>query len=154
MASAVARSNAATRSAGMPNCAARSRNSSSHQRSRQRARSRRASGAWSDRVELPGDIRGYRLAEAPAGDAAFAAGIAEVPGAEVLNEVVINQVLFRFDSDDLTAAALKAVQEGGVAWMSGSTWQGRQAIRISVSNWQTTAEDIDRTVAEFARAAG
>jgi glutamate/tyrosine decarboxylase-like PLP-dependent enzyme len=84
----------------------------------------------------------------------FAAGIAEVPGAEVLNEVVINQVLFRFDSDDRTAAALKAVQEGGVAWMSGSTWQGRQAIRISVSNWQTTAEDIDRTVAEFARAAG
>jgi threonine aldolase len=84
----------------------------------------------------------------------FATGIAEVPGAEVLNEVVINQVLFRFDSDDLTAAALKAVQEGGVAWMSGSTWQGRQAIRISVSNWQTTAEDIDRTVAEFARAAG
>ena len=83
----------------------------------------------------------------------FAAGIAEVPGAEVLNEVVINQVLFRFDSDDRTTAALKAVQEGGVAWMSGSTWQGRQAIRISVSNWQTTAEDIDRTVAEFARAA-
>ena len=38
--------------------------------------------------------------------------------------------------------------------MSGSRWQGRQAIRISVSNWQTTAEDIDRTVAEFARAAG
>jgi glutamate/tyrosine decarboxylase-like PLP-dependent enzyme len=84
----------------------------------------------------------------------FAAGIAEVPGAEVLNEVVINQVLFRFDSDDRTVAALKAVQDGGVAWMSGSTWQGRQAIRISVSNWQTTAEDIDRTVAEFARAAG
>jgi glutamate/tyrosine decarboxylase-like PLP-dependent enzyme len=84
----------------------------------------------------------------------FAAGIADVPGAEVLNEVVINQVLFRFDSDDRTAAALKAVQEGSVAWMSGSTWQGRQAIRISVSNWQTTAEDIDRTIAEFARAAG
>jgi glutamate/tyrosine decarboxylase-like PLP-dependent enzyme len=84
----------------------------------------------------------------------FTAGIAEVPGAEELNEVVINQVLFRFDSDDRTVVALKAVQDGGVAWMSGSTWQGRQAIRISVSNWQTTAEDIDRTVAEFARAAG
>jgi hypothetical protein len=38
--------------------------------------------------------------------------------------------------------------------MSGSTWDGRAAIRISVSNWQTTAEDIDRTVAEFARAVG
>jgi glutamate/tyrosine decarboxylase-like PLP-dependent enzyme len=84
----------------------------------------------------------------------FAVGIAEVPGVEVLNDVVLNQVLFRFDSDERTAAALKAVQDSGVAWMSGSTWDGRAAIRISVSNWQTTAEDIDRTVAEFARAAG
>jgi glutamate/tyrosine decarboxylase-like PLP-dependent enzyme len=86
--------------------------------------------------------------------ARLAAGIAEVPGVEVLNDVVLNQVLFRFDSDERTAAALKAVQDSGVAWMSGSTWDGRAAIRISVSNWQTTAEDIDRTVAEFARAAG
>jgi hypothetical protein len=65
---------------------------------------------------------------------------------------VLNQVLFRFESDERTAAALAAVQEGGVAWMSGSTWQGRGAIRISVSNWQTTADDVDRTVAAFARA--
>jgi glutamate/tyrosine decarboxylase-like PLP-dependent enzyme len=85
--------------------------------------------------------------------AQFAAGIVELPGVEVLNEIVINQVLFRFDSDERTLAALAAVQDSGVAWMSGSTWQGRQAIRISVSNWQTTAEDIDRTLAEFARAA-
>ncbi len=70
---------------------------------------------------------------------------------EVLNEVVLNQVLFRFDSDDRTAAVLKRVQEGGVAWMSGTTWQGRGAIRISVSNWSTTEDDVDRTIAEFAR---
>jgi glutamate/tyrosine decarboxylase-like PLP-dependent enzyme len=80
----------------------------------------------------------------------FAAGIAEVPGVEVLNEVVLNQVLFRFDSDKETAAKLAAVQQSGVAWMSGTTWAGRQAIRISVSNWQTTGEDVDRTVAAFA----
>ncbi len=79
----------------------------------------------------------------------FAAGIAAVPGVEVLNEVVLNQVLFRFESDERTLAVLAAVQRSGVAWMSGSVWQGRQAIRISVSNWQTTAEDIDRTVAQF-----
>jgi glutamate/tyrosine decarboxylase-like PLP-dependent enzyme len=79
----------------------------------------------------------------------FAAGITEVPGAEVLNEVVLNQVLFRFDSDERTQAVLAAVQKGGVAWMSGTTWAGRQAIRLSVSNWQTTEEDIDRTVAAF-----
>ena len=81
--------------------------------------------------------------------ARFAAGIAELPGVEVLNDVVLNQVLFRFESDERTLAALRAVQESGVAWMGGTVWQGRQAIRISVSNWQTTADDIDRTVAQF-----
>jgi glutamate/tyrosine decarboxylase-like PLP-dependent enzyme len=85
--------------------------------------------------------------------ARFAEGIAEVPGVEVLNEVVLNQVLFRFESDERTLAVLDAVQRSGEAWMSGSVWDGRQAIRISVSNWQTTEEDIDRTVAAFADAA-
>jgi glutamate/tyrosine decarboxylase-like PLP-dependent enzyme len=79
----------------------------------------------------------------------FADGVAEVPGVEVLNEVVLNQVLFRFDSDERTQSALAAVQQSGVAWMSGSVWDGRQAIRISVSNWQTAEDDIDRTVAAF-----
>jgi glutamate/tyrosine decarboxylase-like PLP-dependent enzyme len=82
----------------------------------------------------------------------FAAGIADVPGVEVLNDVVLNQVLFRFESDERTQSVLAAVQESGVAWMSGSTWAGRQAIRISVSSWQTTEEDIDRTVEAFAAA--
>jgi glutamate/tyrosine decarboxylase-like PLP-dependent enzyme len=84
----------------------------------------------------------------------FADGIAELPGVEVLNEVVLNQVLFRFDSDERTADVLGRVQESGEAWMSGTTWQGRGAIRISVSNWSTTDEDVDRTVAAFARAVG
>jgi glutamate/tyrosine decarboxylase-like PLP-dependent enzyme len=79
----------------------------------------------------------------------FSEGIAEVSGAEVLNEVVLNQVLFRFESDERTAAALAAVQQSGIAWMSGSVWDGRQAIRLSVSNWQTAEDDIDRTVAAF-----
>ena len=65
---------------------------------------------------------------------------------------MINQVLFRFETDERTLAALKAVQASGEAWMSGSMFQGRQAIRISVSNWQTTEADIDRTVAAFAAA--
>jgi glutamate/tyrosine decarboxylase-like PLP-dependent enzyme len=83
----------------------------------------------------------------------FAAELAELPGAEVLNEVVLNQVLLRFDGDERTAAVLQAVQESGEAWMSGATWQGRAAIRISVSNWQTSDGDVDRTLAAFARAA-
>jgi glutamate/tyrosine decarboxylase-like PLP-dependent enzyme len=84
--------------------------------------------------------------------ARFAADVAEIPGVEVLNDVILNQVLFRFDSDKRTQSALAAVQESGVAWMSGTVWADRQAIRLSVSNWQTTAEDIDRTVAAFVAA--
>jgi glutamate/tyrosine decarboxylase-like PLP-dependent enzyme len=79
----------------------------------------------------------------------FSEGIAEISGVEVLNEVVLNQVLFRFESDERTQSTLAAVQQSGVAWMSGSVWNGRQAIRISVSNWQTAEDDIDRTVAAF-----
>jgi glutamate/tyrosine decarboxylase-like PLP-dependent enzyme len=82
----------------------------------------------------------------------FAAGIPST-GAEVLNEVVFNQVLFRYDSDERTLEILSRVQESGEAWMSGSVWQGRQAIRLSVSNWQTSEDDIDRTIAAFAAAA-
>jgi glutamate/tyrosine decarboxylase-like PLP-dependent enzyme len=70
-------------------------------------------------------------------------------GAEVLNDVVLNQVLFRFGSDEQTAAVLARVQAGGEAWMSGTTWDGRAAIRLSVSSWQTTDADVERTVAAF-----
>jgi glutamate/tyrosine decarboxylase-like PLP-dependent enzyme len=79
----------------------------------------------------------------------------EVPatGAEVLNEVVLNQVLFRYESDERTLEVLRRVQESGEAWMSGSVWEGRQAIRLSVSNWRTGDDDIDRTLAAFAAAA-
>jgi glutamate/tyrosine decarboxylase-like PLP-dependent enzyme len=82
----------------------------------------------------------------------FAERIVELPGCEVLNEVVLNQVLFRFADDETTAAAVASVQASGEAWMSGTTWEGRAAIRLSVSGWRTTSEDIDRTVAAFARA--
>jgi glutamate/tyrosine decarboxylase-like PLP-dependent enzyme len=79
----------------------------------------------------------------------FAAAIAELPGVELLNEVVLNQVLFRFDSDERTDDVLRRVQEGGAVWMSGTTWDGRKAIRISVSNWQTGDEEIALAVKAF-----
>lgn len=79
----------------------------------------------------------------------FADAIAGLPGCEVLNEVPLNQVLFRFDDDPTTAAVLAKVQESGEAWMSGTTWAGRAAIRLSVSSWRTTPRDIERTVAAF-----
>jgi len=66
---------------------------------------------------------------------------------------VLNQVLFRFADDVETEAVLAAVQASGEAWMSGTTWEGRRAIRVSVSNWATTDDDVDRTVAAFAAAA-
>jgi glutamate/tyrosine decarboxylase-like PLP-dependent enzyme len=84
----------------------------------------------------------------------FAAAIAELEGVEVLNEVVLNQVLFRFDSDERTDEVLRRVQKSGRVWMSGTTWYGRKAIRISVSNWQTGDEQIDMAVEAFQEAYG
>jgi glutamate/tyrosine decarboxylase-like PLP-dependent enzyme len=84
----------------------------------------------------------------------FAAAIAELDGVEVLNEVVLNQVLFRFDSDERTDEVLRLVQEDGRVWMSGTTWDGRKAIRISVSNWQTGDAEIDLAVSAFAELYG
>jgi glutamate/tyrosine decarboxylase-like PLP-dependent enzyme len=79
----------------------------------------------------------------------FAAAISELPGSELLNDVVLNQVLFRFEDDETTNEVLARVQESGEAWMGGTMWDGRAAIRIAVSNWMTTEADIDRTVAAF-----
>jgi glutamate/tyrosine decarboxylase-like PLP-dependent enzyme len=73
-------------------------------------------------------------------------------GAEILNDVVLNQVLVRFDDDEATRAAVAAVQRSGEAWLGGTVWEGRAAIRISVSNWSTTEADIDRLIAAFAAA--
>jgi glutamate/tyrosine decarboxylase-like PLP-dependent enzyme len=79
----------------------------------------------------------------------FAAGAATLSGCEVLNDVVINQVLFRFEDDEVTNRVLASVQESGEAWMGGTMWDGRAAIRISVSGWRTTEADIDRTLAAY-----
>lgn len=84
---------------------------------------------------------------------AFAAGIAELPGCAVLNEVLLNQVLFRFGSDQATDQILGRVNDSGEAWLSGTTIDGRRAIRMSVSNWQTSRGDIERALAAFRTAA-
>ena len=93
---------------------------------------------------------------------ALAARIADrlgaVPGANVLNEVALNQVLVRFhpanggDPDAFTRDVIERVQADGTAWMGGTTWHGMAAMRISVSNWSTTEEDADRTVEAIRRA--
>ena len=83
---------------------------------------------------------------------ALAEGLGRLPGCEVLNDVVLNQVLIRFEDDASTDAVLGFVQESGEAWMSGTTRNGRKAIRLSVSNWRTSERDVERTIAAFAAA--
>jgi glutamate/tyrosine decarboxylase-like PLP-dependent enzyme len=79
----------------------------------------------------------------------FADGIVELDGVELVNDVVLNQVLFRFESDARTDEVLKAVQEAGDVWMSGTTWDGQRSIRVSVSNWQTDDDEIDLALEAF-----
>jgi glutamate/tyrosine decarboxylase-like PLP-dependent enzyme len=82
----------------------------------------------------------------------LAAAMEELEGAEVLNDVVINQVLVRFgDDDEETQRVVDDVQRSGEAWLGGTVWQGRAAARISVSNWSTTEADIDRLAAALGR---
>jgi glutamate/tyrosine decarboxylase-like PLP-dependent enzyme len=88
----------------------------------------------------------------------FAEALAREPGVEVLNEVALNQVLVRFldpggDHDARTRAVVKAVQEDGTCWLGGTVWRGKTAMRISVSNWSTTTEDVDRSIAAILRCA-
>jgi glutamate/tyrosine decarboxylase-like PLP-dependent enzyme len=84
----------------------------------------------------------------------FAERLAAADGVEVLNEVVLNQVLVRFaDSDSHTREVVDRVQQDGTCWMSGTTWRGRAAMRISVSNWSTDEADVDRSVAAILRCA-
>jgi hypothetical protein len=66
-----------------------------------------------------------------------------------LNDVVLNQVLFRLESDKRTQHALRAVQRSGEAFLTGTTWDGRAAIRVSVSNWQTSEDDVERLLGSF-----
>jgi glutamate/tyrosine decarboxylase-like PLP-dependent enzyme len=80
--------------------------------------------------------------------ASMARALAAADGVEVLNEVCLNQVLVRFGGDDeRTREVIRRVQEDGTAWLGGTTWQGRAAMRIAVSSHATTADDASRTVA-------
>jgi glutamate/tyrosine decarboxylase-like PLP-dependent enzyme len=82
----------------------------------------------------------------------LAAAMDAVEGAAVLNDVVLNQVLVRFDDDDaVTAAVIEAVQREGEAWLGGTVWRGLGAARVSFSNWSTTDEDADRLAAALER---
>ena len=94
--------------------------------------------------------------------AAIAAGLAALPGVEIMNRVVLNQLVVRFRApgsngdlavdDAHTRRVLERVVRSGECYPSGTTWRGVAAMRISVSNWATDADDVERTIAAIAAA--
>jgi glutamate/tyrosine decarboxylase-like PLP-dependent enzyme len=82
----------------------------------------------------------------------FAAGL-KAAGFEVLNEVVINQVLVSFGSAEKTLRTIARLQAEGTCWCGSTVWQGKTAMRISVSSWATTQEDVERSLAAMVKAA-
>ena len=80
-------------------------------------------------------------------------------GVEVLNDVVLDQVLVRFhpadggDPDAMTRDVIARVQADGTCWLAGTSWRGGVAMRISIVNWSTTEDDIDRSLAAILQAA-
>lgn len=82
----------------------------------------------------------------------FATELVKLPGVEVLNQVVLNQLLFRIiptsvtENNDVHASVAKRIQQTGVCWLGTTQWAGQTVLRISVSNWATTAADVRRSV--------
>ena len=83
----------------------------------------------------------------------FADALSTIPGVTVLNDVVFTQVCATFGSDERTDEVVQRLLADGTTWMTGSTWHGQRVLRISVSNWFTTDEDVDRCLAAVRRAA-
>lgn len=85
---------------------------------------------------------------------AFAEGIAQIDGAVVLNDVAFTQVSATFGDDARTREVVRLMLEDGTAWTSGSVWHDQAVLRISVSNWSTTDEDVRRTLAALRASVG
>jgi glutamate/tyrosine decarboxylase-like PLP-dependent enzyme len=82
----------------------------------------------------------------------FAAGLADA-GFEILNDVVLNQVLVSFGTGEMTGRVIAGLQEDGTCWCGPTLWQGRVAMRISVSSWATTEADVERSLEAMLRIA-
>ena len=82
----------------------------------------------------------------------FAEGLRRA-GFDVLNDVVINQVLVSFGNAETTREVIRRVQEDGTCWCGATVWQGKTAMRISVSSWATTEADVERSLAAIVRIA-
>jgi glutamate/tyrosine decarboxylase-like PLP-dependent enzyme len=75
-------------------------------------------------------------------------------GYQVLNDVVLNQVLVSFGDADTTNRVIRRIQEDGTCWCGGAIWRGQAVMRISVSCWATTEEDVERSLNAILRIAG
>ena len=84
--------------------------------------------------------------------ARFAEGLSAA-GYEILNDVVLNQVLVSFGEPAMTERVVAGIQAEGTCWCGGTVWQGRSAMRISVSSWATTEDDVERSLAAMLRVA-
>jgi glutamate/tyrosine decarboxylase-like PLP-dependent enzyme len=82
----------------------------------------------------------------------FAHGL-RAAGYKILNDVVINQVLVSFGSAEATLRVVEGIQKDGTCWCGSTVWQGRTAMRISVSSWATTEADVEASLAAMLRAA-
>ena len=80
----------------------------------------------------------------------FADGLA-AQGYEILNDVVLNQVLVSFGEPAFTNRVIAALQADGTCWCGGTVWQGHTAMRISVSSWATTEQDVERSLEAMLR---
>jgi len=74
-------------------------------------------------------------------------------GYVILNDVILNQVLVSFGDPEITNRIIKHIQEDGTCWCSGTVWQNQTAMRISISSWRTSAEDIDKSANAIIRIA-
>lgn len=77
--------------------------------------------------------------------ARFAEGL-RTAGYTVLNDVELNQVLVSFGSAEKTQRVIQAMQSEGTGWCGGTVWQGQAAMRISVSSWLTSEEDVEKSL--------
>lgn len=84
--------------------------------------------------------------------ARFAEALAAA-GYQVLNDVVLNQVLVSFGDEDTTNRVISRIQEDGTCWCGGAVWQDQTVMRISVSCWATTEEDVERSLNAILRIA-
>jgi glutamate/tyrosine decarboxylase-like PLP-dependent enzyme len=86
------------------------------------------------------------------GQAAEIATSLRAAGYDIANRVVLNQVLGHCETDERTRAVIQWIQDSGIVWFGGSTWNGRAAFRISVSSWRTTDDDVKQLCALMSEA--